>query len=746
MATIQIDSFDYANEDFVFIRVKVFFNTETLAITYTSLPPDMGGDVTEDQRARANNDPIDTYIDDDIQYNFYATLTDPYAYYITSEPITDPSPPIPPITSFEYQDKYFGDFCDKKGDTVYLVLDKRVATGSLPTEPERIIFAGEDNEPITISYKDSGEFKNTTINGSEAVLNLKAVEGFELSNLYSADETEWRVRIYGAFIWNGFIIPDSCSEPYASKPYDVTIRATDRVGTLTEVPFLDASGGTYKGFKKDIQIIATVLRKVGMDLAINVACNTYESTMSTSDSAINQTYANQDAFVDSNDEPLTCLEVLESILNRYSARLHQWNGVWQIVNVLEKSTGSVMAWPFNQIGFPDGSPFLLGGMKSVGEQFRDVIPTNAFPSIAKGIAASMAYYKYGYPSSELQNGDFDAWPVSTDPPTGWEKTGTMSITRMERLDNLTGAPTGDYYPRITANSASGSFLRNITPAQVIEGQKVQVSFDMYSINAFTDFPPGTNIYLGVQIFNVTNNQYYSKDGWGSAVRTYDVKFNNTEFLNQITVNFDVAPFDNDYDLKIGLRMPNRIQGDQFAVNYNNVKLAPTYNAVARKPPIGTFTRRTSKSFQTFRKEAIVILHGDEKNNQRTSQLSINSEFTVVPPTTWKRAGITEALGLLQILSDSELRQHQKPYRIFQADYVRNYGYMGDRIGINDLLNVDRLEGTYIFLSGEFRLKSCVDSLRHAQVFIEPIAYYEDLNVEDFGSIDLSTGLNKKSEN
>lgn len=731
---IFIDHFEFPSPDFAGVNevYDIYLDplTDTFEVDYTG--SSSLSNVDELQRGRLGGSLIGNFDNPDgtVRYVINASLNSPFAVISETIIIDDPNPPQ---TAFEYQQWYGGELCDDYGNTTEVQIYRRVGEGSIAPMLKPLIFSGDN--PIVIGYPDNGDYKMNPINGSEVTLTLVAYDGFELADLYATDEAEWKVIFLGYYNHQVFIIPDNCYEPYSSKPYPITIRCTDRIGMLTDVPFQNTSGKPFKGFENDIRIIASILRKTGLELPIGVACNTYESTMDTSDSPIEQTFINREAFVDDKDIPLTCSEVLESILNRYSARLHQWNGEWQIVNVLEKSRGNVTIWNFNDIGEPDGGSSVLGSLMTVGQQDREIIPAQANQSIAKGIAASMAYYKYGYPSNELVNGDFNDWDMSDPTPENWEIIGTMSIVRVERLDEF-GQPTGDFYPKIISNNLSNSFLRNIDGVQVIAGQAIQVSFDMFAYNAAFVAGSNTPVYLGIQIMDVTNTEYYNQFGWSASAVTYDIQYKQKDLLNQVTVQFTVQAKAVDYDIKIGLRMVNTTGGAQAETSFNNVKLSPV-STPQTEPAIGVFTRQTSRSFQTYRKSPIVILHGDEPNPQRTSQISIGSATVIQVPDKWAREGITEAKSLLQIVANSELRQHQKPYRVFEADYVRNYGYSGAHIDINTLLSVDLLTGDYIFLSGTFNLKSAVHRLRHAQVYVDDTTYIEEANVLDYGAVDLT---------
>jgi len=626
---------------------------------------------------------------------------------------------------------YRGNFCSPDGTDNVIEFSKRM----LDTDPvpvvTPIIFAGHEDEPITFEFQDKGDYKQEPINGLSMTVNIKAIETFELQSLYTADEREWQVTLTGTFNVTGWLIPDSCSEPYASKPYDVSVQITDAVGTLEDVPFAKSDGVTYKGFYSDIQLVQICLAKTGLELPLLTGINTYEVTMDRAFGPLQQCYRDTARYLDADGNPFSCLEVLRSILEHWSARLHQWNGYWQIVNVLEKSTGNVKAWRYTTQGTTDsfvtlGNTIISGGIN------RDLQPTDANDETAKAFKLSTAYYQYGYPSNALLNGDFDdAIPPAL--PNHWVASDGGSAHSETRIDETTGLATTDHYLVIDSNGSGGGFIYNNTTVQVRANQKVVVSFDLLSYSAVSALG---RRYLGLRLSDNFGNFYTAANGWVQSGNFYVIDYQASDFSNQIRVNFEISQQPYDYQLTIGLQAVAGTAGTEFSTRYNNVSIQPQTVSGQTAPPLGVFNRETLKAPQTYKKDPILLLHGDETNPQRTSRLSIGSAITITPPTFWERSGIVEPISglperqsLLHIVANTELRNHQRPYLTFTAKFV-GFGY----IDINTLLVVDLLSPTgWIFLSGKFDIKTGYHTLRFAEVLVNEPNYVEEFNIEDYGS-------------
>lgn len=621
---------------------------------------------------------------------------------------------------------YRGNFCSPDGTDNIIEFKRRM----LDTDPVPVVtpiqFAGHDESPVIIEFQDKGEYKLEPINGLSCTVRITAIDSFELRSLYTADEREWQVSVNGLFSFVGWLIPDSCTEPYESKPYNVSVEATDSLGTLEDVPFQQVNGVKYKGFLSDIEILRICLNKTGLSLPFSIGINTFEATMNTLLCPLQQTYRDTARYVDKDGNPFSCQEVLRSILEHWSSRLHQWNGKWQMINLLEKSKGDVKAWQFTTEGTSD-SWIMLGNSITAGGIERELQPAEAQVLTAKAFKSSTAYYQYGYPTNELINGDFDiAIPPAI--PDFWTSVNGATGYSETRIDQATGLPTGDHYLIITSNGDGSGYYFNTSSVSVRANQKVTVSFDLRSDDAF--LPVGNPRYLGVVIQDNLGKYYTAENGWQTGFSFYVIAYKSGDFqFTDLRVNFEVSQQPNDYLLNFGVQAIALAGPTQYQTKINNVNVKPETVSSQTAPPLGLFNRQTLTAPQTYKKDPILLLHGDEFNDQRTSRISINTSLTVTPPTTWNRSGITETKSLLHIVANSELRAHQQPYLVFSATF-KGYGY----IDVNTLLTVDLLESNeFIFLSGSFDLKKGEHTLRFAETLTDEPLYTEELAIEDYGS-------------
>lgn len=643
--------------------------------------------------------------------------------------LTDGTPPDPEPDSIVYNTIYAGDFCDKNGDDIFVDIKQRMQYDDPVPDVTPIMFGGE--EPVLITHKEPDNYyKQEPINGSECTIKIHAPKdgSFQLSNIYTTDEREWMVVISGSWNWSGFIIPDSCQEPFMPLPYDVEITATDGLGALKDVPFEAIIEGT--GINREVNILTNALSQTGLSLKLLTAVNTSEENMDltgTNKSPLYNSSINITAFRNEDRTWQSSHEVIRSIVERWSCRLRQWNGVWELVNTLEKSEGDVVAMLFNEDGSFNSGTTVGNEITCGSTSDYDVAPTDGTVSIAKAFLASTAYYKYGYLSNELYNGNMDIWlSKPTGLPDGWAVTGGVTAETGTRYEG--SIETTDYFIKIHNETATEAYLYNTNTVQIRANSPTTVSFDFYAPTAYQSLPSLPR-YIQVVLID-DDGKYYNNDGWQSVYVSYDVKYYSHQMKNQFNCTFELPARDTDWQVQFGIRNMDGESTTRYELQVNNVRVTTAINDAAVKPGIGLINKQVQIAKQTYTKDQILLLHGDEPlDTQRTSQIAVNDAGGgLFGSSSWSRAGYPgENEGLLHIVANSELVNHSRPYRILEANFVNAYKV---HLNPNTLLTVDLITGsTFIFLSGKFRLKEGNHQLVFAEALTEAVVIPDDASEE-----------------
>lgn len=624
---------------------------------------------------------------------------------------------------------YTGSFCNKQGGNV-VVEFQRNFVGDFEVLPIEIKFAGENDEPVIIEYSEEGVNKDTPINKSQCTINIKAVDGFELSSLYTENDKDWKIIISGAWNWIGWMLPDNSSEPYEDEGYNVSVQATDALGTLDDVPFQNADLTKIKGSYSDAEILRLALAKTGLLLPMLIGVSTYETKMTIGNCPMKQSFIQAQTFIAADQTSFSCTEVIRSILARYGCRLFQFNGKWQVVNVLEYSRGLVYAWEFDNTGAQVATYTNIVNSIATGDFTRSIRPVNATGSLAKAYGSTTAYYQFGYPPNSLINGNMDTWSTKpTGLPDGWEivqNIGTISAST--KIRQSSGVDTDDYY--ISLLGSGQGYVRNVNQVQIRANQITGISMDL-NVPANSSQPIISGpIYFSVVISDDAGH-FYGNNGWQTGYTSYVTRYDSPSDVskNQATVSFNLSAQNVDFKINVGFLVAGLANGTHYETYVNNVNVSQNTDGAA-KPPIGSYNKQSQLANQMYQADSVLILNSDDDSTQRTSPILV----TGLPTTAWKRQGITESVSLLHTIANTQLRLHSKPYKVFEGDF-KGQGVLN----VNSLITIDLNPGNFIFMSGKFNLRTDVHTLRFAQVLIDEPAYVETQRL-DYGDAKNNDGV------
>lgn len=206
-------------------------------------------------------------------------------------------------------------------------------------------------DPLHVKWNGDANDPSLALVPSELVLQVQREAQGQFDDLFTDDDRKFKVNHYVSdmgleldfeldtefdsvliLYWTGYVVPEFHNEPWIHEPYDLTITATDQLGEFKNFDFFDEDGNKFKGDQKAIKLIAAVLKKA--DLALNIRCglNIYsvEMTAAASDDPLDQAYIDTRIFLNEDDEPIKCDDVIKKILEPFRATLCQSNGVWWI--------------------------------------------------------------------------------------------------------------------------------------------------------------------------------------------------------------------------------------------------------------------------------------------------------------------------------------------------------------------------------------------------------------------------------
>lgn len=144
-------------------------------------------------------------------------------------------------------------------------------------------------DPFVLKWRgESIEDLFTTFIASECELNFISAGDFSFIDIFTSDERKYRVKYYrdtGAGFslkWTGFILPMLYSEQYyTTKNYPVSFVATDQIGTLKDLDFVDDFGNPVSQQISILDAICIILRKTDININMMETVNIFEVGMGT---------------------------------------------------------------------------------------------------------------------------------------------------------------------------------------------------------------------------------------------------------------------------------------------------------------------------------------------------------------------------------------------------------------------------------------------------------------------------------
>lgn len=184
---------------------------------------------------------------------------------------------IVPGTAAQYGTRWRLEYSDffQKGET-RLDIEEKHYSGAITQ-----VCGGAD--PVVISWASNSI--DDEMPTSECVIQLLSETDFQFIDLFTSDDRKYRVKYYrnGSLKWVGFVIPMLYSEPFhTTKNYIVQITASDQLGTLKDIDFVDDFGNVITTPMSFLDAITMILRKTDIDIPVLESVNIFEKSMGVS--------------------------------------------------------------------------------------------------------------------------------------------------------------------------------------------------------------------------------------------------------------------------------------------------------------------------------------------------------------------------------------------------------------------------------------------------------------------------------
>lgn len=431
-------------------------------------------------------------------------------------------------------------------------------------------------DPLHISTIDNNEDKFTPIRSKQAEIKIFTGAGIDINTFCEGDDGRFYVEIFvdTLIMFRGFLIIPDLQQDFQPDPNVLILTATDNLGTLKDIPLVDADGDVPIGDNRLIDYLWWAIRKTGVIQPMNIINNLIPDSGS-ADHIYNQCFLDARTFEGKINTCINCYDVLTKILG-HDCTLFQSKGEWWILRVdeIEDYLGT---FQYDVAVFdPEFQSISTRALKkSIGisetmwwcEDDAIVIPDRPYKSVK-------LTYNFNLPLESVCNIDYSrgAFIASISPTAeeialgydyigtyvldGWtvEKGFGSSSTTPDFTAEIKrkfaqpyekeryiffSVPTANYFP---------NFIRSC-PLPITEKDKFTWSFDFSS-----ETDSGTNVNLSLQVGGIL---LYGNDGsvWvlgdNSGSGNYDPVFEWKLSNTDVSVNADFYPWINPLDV-IGL--------------------------------------------------------------------------------------------------------------------------------------------------------------------------------------------------
>jgi len=185
--------------------------------------------------------------------------------------------------------------------------------------------------PVVVRWNGD---KDKTIVGSEALISIVGTDDMSWLDASTGDDVKIIIKKSGITWWTGYAVAGQYIDEFTDTQRFLIITANDRIGMLDNILYqtFDSPPVKYTGYETALIQIVRCLNHTNIDLNLVIYDNLFESGMNTADTddPYPQYSINQNIWLDQDQNPKSCTDVLNGILGVRDARIFQSRGKWII--------------------------------------------------------------------------------------------------------------------------------------------------------------------------------------------------------------------------------------------------------------------------------------------------------------------------------------------------------------------------------------------------------------------------------
>ncbi len=537
-----------------------------------------------------------------------------------------------------------------------------------------------------------------TIRGSGLNLSLEAKSGLTFDEFILEDEFTYKTELLKSnqIIFNGYIKPDGVQQSYVADEWLVNITSTDGLGALKDLSFVQTNGLPFKDKLSMYEVIKGCLDRTRLSMTINTSVDIFYLDYD-GENTLKDTYINSERFIkDSNDNVIMdCNEVLNSILNLFSAVVTQQDGQWWVYRPNDIGNGYVTF-----INNDTDETFAKNINIELGSQIDNYYPhhcgSNQQIEVKGAISAYRLNYQYGFLDGFIVNSS-----LKHDGNLNYK--GWTTVSYPEKIINIPNSTNG-------LKMNPGGFWRTAI-ALTSDSFLVSAGFTLTFKTKLKSYAYGNIFWFKIR----TSDGYYLK-GLGNFVYEWSTDINSKFGVfvgedmnpNEFTKDYSVEmpPIINDCSIRVEILFSDRITEEYVGlteVTYIQI----TDDILKKNGWVGEFhtvTRGTPPSSIT--KENQKVFNGDSRN------IFIGAIFKsdkVSVTELWTRKNRFEQKPLLLISAEDDLRIQSAPVKLFSGDIFGQIPYLS-------VISINNVFGLFMFIEYSYDIKENILSGKMMQMY------------------------------
>lgn len=407
------------------------------------------------------------------------------------------------------------------------------------------IYENAQKDSINLAYSGADSPDELQVVGSSLRFNINVPRTNQndavFLHLFTGDETKYKVELKRStdnfLIWQGFLLPDSYTEPYSGGTYFVDFESTDGLGRLKGKYLAD---DFYEDEKSVVSIIAACLELTGLEMNIILAPGIDNKI----EKSWHNIYLNTSEFLSSSNKKDDAHKILETLCVDMVSCVYQYLGQWFFEGLNKRNLTTYDAKKYTYLGVYTSDYTVNKTVKTVtGKAF--VTPLITMVPPYNQINVNYEGASVSFPNTIAKEAN-DGWVIQPGFPD------TIYATDWYGFNDYYATAKAPNYKVYLVGSGSDNFstskfIKLAKKVYVAQGKKIKLSFE-FEID-YKGNPTADTIESIIDAGDWTNPLRYNlivgstvlySNVSGTPTTTETIQFDTNR---KATLNFEFIPQD-----------------------------------------------------------------------------------------------------------------------------------------------------------------------------------------------------------